>query len=65
MNYVKKLRAAYHIPVFRSAIIEPPVHIMHITVEVTPIAKVGGCGDVVNGLSRTVNDLNHHMESFS
>ncbi|KAI4295898.1 hypothetical protein L6164_035894 [Bauhinia variegata] len=52
----------YHIPVFGSIIKEPPMHIIHIAVEMAPIAKVGGLGDVVTGLSRAVQDLNHNMD---
>ncbi|KAF5742166.1 starch synthase 3 chloroplastic/amyloplastic isoform X1 [Tripterygium wilfordii] len=49
----------YHIPVFGGVIKEPPMHIVHVAVEMAPIAKVGGLGDVVTSLSRAVQDLNH------
>ncbi|XP_038690826.1 starch synthase 3, chloroplastic/amyloplastic isoform X2 [Tripterygium wilfordii] len=49
----------YHIPVFGGVTKEPPMHIVHIAVEMAPIAKVGGLGDVVTSLSRAVQDLNH------
>ncbi|GAB4830860.1 Soluble starch synthase 3, chloroplastic/amyloplastic [Ancistrocladus abbreviatus] len=52
----------YHIPVFGGIVKEPPLHIVHIAVEMAPIAKVGGLGDVVTSLSRAVQDLNHHVD---
>ncbi|OEL13912.1 Soluble starch synthase 3, chloroplastic/amyloplastic [Dichanthelium oligosanthes] len=52
----------YHIPVFGSIAKEPPMHIVHIAVEMAPIAKVGGLGDVVTSLSRAVQDLGHNVE---
>ncbi|XP_039814940.1 starch synthase 3, chloroplastic/amyloplastic-like isoform X3 [Panicum virgatum] len=52
----------YHIPVFGSTAKEPPMHIVHIAVEMAPIAKVGGLGDVVTSLSRAVQDLGHNVE---
>ncbi|OIW18437.1 hypothetical protein TanjilG_13189 [Lupinus angustifolius] len=52
----------YHIPVFGGIIKEPPMHIVHIAVELAPIAKVGGLGDVVTSLSRAVQDLNHNVD---
>ncbi|XWS18197.1 hypothetical protein CRYUN_Cryun32bG0022300 [Craigia yunnanensis] len=52
----------YHIPVFGGIVKEPPMHIVHIAVEMAPIAKVGGLGDVVTGLSRAVQDLNHNVD---
>ncbi|XP_068323950.1 starch synthase 3, chloroplastic/amyloplastic-like [Pyrus communis] len=52
----------YHIPVFRGVAKEPPMNIVHIAVEMAPIAKVGGLGDVVTSLSRAVQDLNHHVD---
>ncbi|KAG4960127.1 hypothetical protein JHK87_036760 [Glycine soja] len=52
----------YHIPVFGSIAKEPPLHIIHIAVEMAPIAKVGGLGDVVTSLSRAVQDLNHNVD---
>ncbi|KAJ7967695.1 starch synthase 3, chloroplastic/amyloplastic [Quillaja saponaria] len=52
----------YHIPVFGSIVKEPPMHIVHIAVEMAPIAKVGGLGDVVTSLSRAVQDLNHNVD---
>ncbi|KAL0012339.1 hypothetical protein SO802_007447 [Lithocarpus litseifolius] len=52
----------YHIPVFGGIVKEPPMHIVHISVEMAPIAKVGGLGDVVTSLSRAVQDLNHNVD---
>ncbi|KAL3519462.1 hypothetical protein ACH5RR_017611 [Cinchona calisaya] len=52
----------YHIPVFGGVIKEPPMHIVHIAVEMAPIAKVGGLGDVVTSLSRAVQELNHCVD---
>ncbi|KAL9236615.1 hypothetical protein vseg_011260 [Gypsophila vaccaria] len=51
----------YHVPVFGGVAKEPPMHIVHIAVEMAPIAKVGGLGDVVTSLSRAVQELNHHI----
>ncbi|CAA3018196.1 starch synthase 3, chloroplastic amyloplastic [Olea europaea subsp. europaea] len=52
----------YHVPVFGGVVKEPPMHIVHISVEMAPIAKVGGLGDVVTSLSRAVQDMNHHVD---
>ncbi|KAK6123928.1 hypothetical protein DH2020_042325 [Rehmannia glutinosa] len=52
----------YHIPVFGGVVKEPPMHIVHIAVEMAPIAKVGGLGDVVTSLSRAVQDMNHNVD---
>ncbi|XP_078433725.1 starch synthase 3 isoform X2 [Wolffia australiana] len=52
----------YHIPVAGGLQKEPPMHIIHIAVEMAPIAKVGGLGDVVTSLSRAVQDLGHNVE---
>ncbi|KAG6584091.1 Soluble starch synthase 3, chloroplastic/amyloplastic [Cucurbita argyrosperma subsp. argyrosperma] len=52
----------YHIPVTGGIIKEPPLHIVHIAVEMAPIAKVGGLGDVVTSLSRAIQDLNHNVD---
>ncbi|CAK9176069.1 unnamed protein product [Ilex paraguariensis] len=52
----------YHLPVFGGVVKEPPMHIVHIAVEMAPIAKVGGLGDVVTSLSRAVQDLNHNVD---
>ncbi|KAG8634365.1 hypothetical protein MANES_17G038908v8 [Manihot esculenta] len=52
----------YHIPVFGGTVKEPPMHIVHVAVEMAPIAKVGGLGDVITGISRAVQDLNHSVD---
>ncbi|KAK1434486.1 hypothetical protein QVD17_00229 [Tagetes erecta] len=52
----------YHLPVSGGIAKEPPMHIVHISVEMAPIAKVGGLGDVVTSLSRAVQDLNHNVD---
>ncbi|GFP91981.1 soluble starch synthase 3 chloroplastic/amyloplastic [Phtheirospermum japonicum] len=52
----------YHIPVFGGVVKEPPMNIVHIAVEMAPIAKVGGLGDVVTSLSRAVQDMNHNVD---
>lgn len=57
-----KNRMDYHIPVSGGVTKEPPLHIVHVTVEMAPIAKVGGLGDVVTSLSRAVQDLNHNVD---
>ncbi|KVH96750.1 Carbohydrate binding module family 25, partial [Cynara cardunculus var. scolymus] len=54
----------YHIPVFGGVAKEPPMHIVHIAVEMAPIAKVGGLADVVTSLSRAVQDLNHQVKKL-
>ncbi|KAE8664462.1 Starch synthase 3 [Hibiscus syriacus] len=56
-----KGRMDYHLPVFGGTVKEPPLHVVHIAVEMAPIAKVGGLGDVVTSLSRAVQDLNHKV----
>ncbi|PIA57853.1 hypothetical protein AQUCO_00500047v1 [Aquilegia coerulea] len=52
----------YHIPVFGGVSREPPMNIVHISVEMAPIAKVGGLGDVVTSLSRAVQDMGHNVD---
>ncbi|CAJ1941344.1 unnamed protein product [Sphenostylis stenocarpa] len=52
----------YHMPVLGGTVKETPMHIVHIAVEMAPIAKVGGLGDVVTSLSRAVQDLNHNVD---
>ncbi|CAN1222506.1 Soluble starch synthase 3, chloroplastic/amyloplastic [Linum grandiflorum] len=55
-------RMDYHVPVFGGIAKESPMNIVHIAVEMAPIAKVGGLGDVVTSLSRAVQDLNHNVD---
>ena len=41
---------------------QPALHIVHVTVEMAPIAKVGGLGDVVTALGRAVQEEGHKVE---
>ena len=52
----------YHIPITGSLAKEPPLHIVHVSVEMAPIAKVGGLGDVVTSLGRAVKEQGHLVE---
>ncbi|KAJ6807102.1 starch synthase 3, chloroplastic/amyloplastic isoform X1 [Iris pallida] len=52
----------YHIPVVGGIVKEPPMHVVHVAVEMAPIAKVGGLGDVVTSLSRAVQELGHKVD---
>ncbi|KAI8475202.1 MAG: hypothetical protein J3K34DRAFT_517637 [Monoraphidium minutum] len=53
----------YHIPVEGGVGAKPqPLHVVHIAVEMAPIAKVGGLGDVVTSLGRAVQDQGHMVE---
>jgi len=40
----------------------PGLHVVHIAVEMAPICKVGGLGDVVTALGRAVQELGHQVE---
>ncbi|PIN02883.1 Starch synthase [Handroanthus impetiginosus] len=40
------------------------MHIVHVTAEMAPIAKVGGLGDVVTGLARACLTRGHKVEVF-
>lgn len=60
--YDNKNGMDYHIPVIGGVSKAPPMHIVHVTVEMAPIAKVGGMGDVVTSLSRAVQDLGHNVD---
>ena len=43
--------------------LEPPgLHVVHVAVEMAPICKVGGLGDVVTALGRAVQDEGHMVE---
>eukprot|EP00955_Chlamydomonas_euryale_P100620 365296-Chlamydomonas_euryale.AAC.28 len=52
----------YHLPVEGSAVREPGLYVAHVSVEMAPIAKVGGLGDVVIALGRAVKEQGHHVE---
>lgn len=39
-----------------------PMHIIHVTAEMAPIAKVGGLGDVVTGLARACLSRGHKVD---
>mmetsp|Transcript_25344 Transcript_25344/g.63457 ORF Transcript_25344/g.63457 Transcript_25344/m.63457 type:complete len:704 (-) Transcript_25344:737-2848(-) len=39
-----------------------PMHVVHVTAEMAPIAKVGGLGDVVTGLARAHLCAGHNVE---
>eukprot|EP00850_Spirogloea_muscicola_P022200 SM000282S10603 [mRNA] locus=s282:6677:12402:+ [translate_table: standard] len=52
----------YHVPVTGSSASEAPLHIVHVALEMAPVAKVGGLGDVVTSLSRAVQELGHRVE---
>lgn len=43
--------------------LEPPgLHVVHVAVEMAPICKVGGLGDVVTALGRAVQEQGHMVE---
>eukprot|EP00892_Ulva_mutabilis_P005442 jgi/Ulvmu1/326/UM001_0330.1 len=52
----------YHVPVTGATGTLPPLRIAHISVEMAPIAKVGGMGDVVTALGRAVQEYGHEVE---
>ena len=52
----------YHVPVTGGSGIEPKLNIVHIAVEMAPIAKVGGMGDVVTALARATQEDGHDVE---
>ncbi|KAL3139315.1 hypothetical protein ABBQ38_003653 [Trebouxia sp. C0009 RCD-2024] len=52
----------YHIPIQGSRVPQPSLSICHISVEMAPIAKVGGMGDVVTALGRAVQEEGHKVE---
>lgn len=41
---------------------QAPLHIVHMTAEMAPVAKVGGLGDVVQGLAKASLEKGHHVE---
>lgn len=52
----------YHLPVKGSVVSEPPLNVVHISVEMAPIAKVGGLADVVTSLGRAVKEQGNLVE---
>lgn len=52
----------YHFTTVGATTKPEPLHVMHVAVEMAPIAKVGGLGDVVTSLSRAVQDMGHAVE---
>lgn len=52
----------YHIPTAGADGTLPPLNVVHISVEMAPIAKVGGMGDVVTALGRAVQEAGHNVE---
>eukprot|EP00898_Chlorokybus_atmophyticus_P002391 jgi/Chlat1/3152/Chrsp21S03369 len=41
---------------------QDPMHIVHVSAEMAPVAKVGGLGDVVTGLARSCLKKGHRVE---
>lgn len=60
--YDNALGLDYHVPVLKGTAVPPKLHVMHVAVEMAPIAKVGGLGDVVLSLGRAVQDAGHMVE---
>ncbi|KAI0507517.1 hypothetical protein KFK09_013642 [Dendrobium nobile] len=60
--YDNKNGMDYHIPVIGGIAKVAPLNIIHVAIEMAPIAKVGGLGDVVTSLSRAVQDLGHKVD---
>ena len=52
----------YHVQIGGALGGPPTLRIVHVAVEMAPIAKVGGMGDVVTALSRAVIDKGHSVE---
>merc|ERR1719224_54361 len=52
----------WHIDVTGATTSAKPLHVVHVAVEMAPICKVGGLGDVVTSLGRAVQDLGHRVE---
>ena len=52
----------YHFPVHGTSVAPQPLKIVHVTVEMAPIAKVGGLADVVTALGRAVQEEGHNVE---
>lgn len=52
----------YHVAVQNAVVKETPLYVAHIAVEMAPICKVGGLGDVVTALGRAVQESGHLVE---
>ncbi|WIA34022.1 hypothetical protein OEZ86_012404 [Tetradesmus obliquus] len=52
----------YHIPIEGGRGVVPGLKVVHVAVEMAPIAKVGGMGDVVTALARAVQEEGHTVE---
>jgi len=61
-RYDNRGGADYQLPVEGSPLAEPGLHVVHVAVEMAPIAKVGGLGDVVTALGRAVQEAGHLVE---
>ena len=61
-TYDNKHGFDYHLPVEGSLSQPTGLHIVHVAVEMAPICKVGGLGDVVTSLGRAVQDMGHMVE---
>jgi len=55
-------RADYHATIVGGTGHAPKLHIVHIAVEMAPIAKVGGMGDVVTALARATMEDGHDVD---
>ena len=61
-QYDNKGGRDYHLPTRGSSAKKPPLHVVHVAVEMAPIAKVGGLADVVTAISRAMQDNGHMVE---
>ena len=67
-HYDNRNNMDYHIPVIGGkdekgvAVVEKPLHVVSVSVEMAPIAKVGGLGDVVTSLGLAVQAEGHKVE---
>ena len=61
-RYDNRGGADYQLHVEGSPLAEPGLHVVHVAVEMAPIAKVGGLGDVVTALGRAVQESGHLVE---
>ena len=56
------MHSKYHFHIHDGRGRRPLLHIAHVAVELAPIAKVGGLGDVVTSLAIAVQDEGHRVE---